>query len=223
MKRQVEENRSDIEEMKEALRNKTTYAEALKGVEQETGSIKREMESMKNEMRKVENKSRVSTLTASGSLSVEPAISEMQERERRACNLLLFGVPEKREDVREIRHEKERQVVAGLIKQLDRDTPVDGLRFHRIGRFDDGKVRPVKVIFPTKEAAVRVLRLKNKLPAGNIYIKYDQTPAQREFLKGLMRELQQRKEGGEDDLRVRYRNGVPRIIKQRQPVPAPKN
>lgn len=222
LKSQMEELRSEIEQLKEMVGAKQSYADVVKSVEQETHSIKGELENMKARMNE-KVAAAEEAMNFRTPLNVEPAILEMQERERRACNLLIFGLSECKEDKREQRMAKERQTVVGLISQLSEDSPVDQIKQYRIGKYDVDRVRPVKVVFPSKEEAIKVLRVKNKLSSQGVYIKYDQTPSQRAFLKDLMAELHRREQSGERDIAISYYNGIPKIVKHRAGKHAPKN
>lgn len=222
LKLQMSELRNEVEKLKESVNTKLSYADALKNVEQETRSIKGELENVKTRFSETENAAKTSQGVES-SINIEPAIAEMQERERRACNLLLFGFKESKEENREKRQAEERQAVTTLIGHLSERLPVEHIKLHRLGRFSKDKVRPVRVIFPSKEEALRVLRARKNLPQQDVYIKYDQTPSQREFLRGLVAELKRRQQCGEENLRIKYIGGIPRIIRQRATETAPKN
>ena len=51
-----------------------------------------------------------------------------------------------------------------------------------------------------------------KLGTGK-YVKLDQTPAQREYLGKVLKELADRKSKGETDIKIKYINNIPKIIK----------
>ena len=46
-----------------------------------------------------------------------------------------------------------------------------------------------------------------------MYIKYDQTSMQRSYLKNLLQDLQKGTDNGETDLKIKYFNGTPKIVK----------
>lgn len=47
---------------------------------------------------------------------------------------------------------------------------MDQIKQNRIGKYDVDKVRPVKVVYPSKEEATKVLRVKNRLSPQGVYI-----------------------------------------------------
>lgn len=78
-------------------------------------------------------------------------------------------------------------------------------------------MRPLKVLFQSREEAQQILKNKNKLAHTDKYLKYDQTKSQREYLKSVLEELEARKASGETGLKIKYVNSIPRIIKMREP------
>lgn len=219
---QINELRKDVDQLKKSVESKPSYADVLKDVEKETSSIKGEIETMKVKM-DVRPDAMGTVPGVETSSNVASAIIEMREREKRACNLLVFGLPESKEENREGRKADEKQRVTDIIKQLDKNSSTEQIKMHRLGRYGEDKVRPVKVIFPSKEEALKVLRAKHDIQRQNIYIKYDQTPSERAFLRDLTVELQRRTQNGEANLGIKYIDGIPRIIRKRAAKPAAKN
>lgn len=75
-----------------------------------------------------------------------------------------------------------------------------------------GKCRSLRVIFPTSDAALHVIKNKSKLINSKIKISSDNTKMQLEHLQNLRTELQQRQINGESNLTIKYVKGVPKII-----------
>lgn len=99
---------------------------------------------------------------------------------------------------------------------MNSDTPKP-IKIFRIGKYDAGKSRRVKVCYETTGPAKLLLRNKDKLPK-DIKIFSDQTPAQHKYLQELKDELSRRQANGESDIIIKYINGTPAITKT-----APKN
>lgn len=171
-----------------------------------------EVVALKGRVDKFESQVNTVPSVAAGT-SVEPAISEIQEREKRACNVLIFGIEERTEKSREERLSKEIESVRNLLSQSTIDVSPDGVRVHRLGAYSAEKRRPIRVEFPERGLALRVLKCKSKLDSNGVYIKSDKTNAQRKYLKQIVEELNERKTKGEENLRIKYINNVPKIIK----------
>ena len=109
---------------------------------------------------------------------------------------------------------QEKECIENVLKEVDKDVKVNDLKLMRLGKYDPQKVRPIKVIFPTKEEALKILKQKNKLSKDNeVYIKSDQTTEQRKYLKSVIQELEDRKVKGEINLKIKYILGTPKIVK----------
>ena len=92
-----------------------------------------------------------------------------------------------------------------------------GVRVKRMARYSPGKVRPIIASFQTTSEVLQILKSKNKLRGRNIYIKSDQTTYQRQYLKDLIKTMEERKKKGEVDLKIGYYNGMPKIMKSLVP------
>ena len=98
---------------------------------------------------------------------------------------------------------------------------MENLSFHRVGKYNDGKNRPIKITLPTKEEALALLKTKSRIPKdATYYLKSDRTKMEKDFLKKVVDELNDRKTRGEQDIKIRYYNNIPRIVKYRS---IPKN
>lgn len=229
----------ELKKMLNSLQEKPSYSEVLKNVQKdgqrlraeitaireavEKSDFDSELESAKESARKL--KEEVEGLRAAarggssskGSLSpVEPAVQEMLERGARASNLLLFGMKESEGRNREERSKHEKEAVRRVIGGISEGFNVESVKIFRLGKYSEGKLRPIKVSFSTREEAIRVLRQKSKLSGtDSVYIKADMTLAQRQYLKQLLAELEERRKQ-EHDLVLRYINGVPKIVQSRR-------
>lgn len=143
----------------------------------------------------------------------ESIINEVAERQRRATNILIFNAPESTSGSGEARRGDDLELFAGVVSDLG--ITVSGCKAIRLGRPAENRPRPLKVILPSSADAMHILRNKNKLKLRpRMHVVSDQTPLQREFLASLKRVLQERTEGGEKDLIIKYVKGVPTIMKK---------
>lgn len=187
-----------------------TYAEIVEKIDKKSKQIQEELQ--KKLPLSVENQK------ARSVESTENVISEMAERENRKRNILVFGVKESTGTTQQDRIKTELETVKRMIRQVDNEVPLTDLRVFRLGAYNENRIRPIKVLFPTKDEALKVLRNKNKVPEGALwYIKYDQTSMERAHLKQVLATLEERKIKGETNLKVKYMNGVPKIVKGLEP------
>ncbi|KAL3269274.1 hypothetical protein HHI36_008352 [Cryptolaemus montrouzieri] len=103
----------------------------------------------------------------------------MREREKRSSNIILFGVKESRGDL-----DHDFNQAKAIIESLNSHIPDINIKVSRIGEPTDNKIRPLRATFNTPYEAKQILRIKRNLNnKDGIYIKSDQTPMQRQFLK----------------------------------------
>lgn len=151
--------------------------------------------------------------TSQPAVNVEAIIDEIEERNRRASNVIMFGVPELHADGDEPTSVEARKIfdqeqVEKALASLPE--PVAPVALIRLGKPQPGSgPRPIKLVLPNRKAAIQVLKNGKKL--RGVTAKNDLTPCQRDHLKNLRRELTQRIEKGEDNLTIRYVNNKPII------------
>lgn len=149
--------------------------------------------------------------------SVIPAVSEMQEREKRKRNVLLFGVRESELKSAQERKTDEKERVKGIIRDLNAGVSLENIQVFRLGKYAGDRVRPIKVVFESGDYALAVLKGRSSIKEDGVYIKSDQTPLQRQHLSELVATLNRRRDDGEADLTIKYIGGIPKIIKKRLP------
>lgn len=217
LEKRVEELEQEIQELKGAVKSsKQSYADILKSSKDQSNLFENNIKKLEE---KVEVIASVENIPVANSLSyLEPTIHELREREQRETNILIFGVKEPAKANREERIACEKTVVTNILKKVD-ETVTEEITITRLGKYEEQKVRPIKVSFPNKSDALNILRQKKKLDNyDNIYIKADLTVSQRKYLHLILSELETRTKAGETDLRVRYVNSVPKIVKVKSAV-----
>jgi hypothetical protein len=91
------------------------------------------------------------------------------------------------------------------------------LKLFRLGGLGSNKVRPLKVIFPSKELASTFVNDFNigkrnaKANSISIAVVRDRTLLERKHIRRVYTELEERKKNGESNIMVKYRNGIPSI------------
>lgn len=140
----------------------------------------------------------------SGQLSApqkEELIEECVDRSIRAANVIVFNVPESKDN-------NDVDQVNDVLEQIDPSAvacPDDVTRF---GKSTQNKPRPIKITFRKTEMAKMVLRKSSTLKGtkfSNIIISNDRTPAQQEYYRNLKIELTERINNGEN-LTIKYLN-----------------
>ncbi|KAG8295549.1 hypothetical protein J6590_108319 [Homalodisca vitripennis] len=151
----------------------------------------------------------------------ETIIEEMNDRAKRARNVLLHNIPEcKSHDVK-VRIASDKEVVDKLIQAA---APVcsKSVKVIRVGKPNMRKPRPMKIIFNNDAEAQSFTTLFDedairKLDPvfADISISRDRTLQERKYLQSLRSELDRRTNNGEKGLTIKYRNGIP-VITQNQ-------
>lgn len=150
-------------------------------------------------------------------VNMSTVIAEMSERERRACNVIVVGVPESASDNVDARKTHDESFVRDLLGTVTGEPATAGtvVTLFRLGRRDPTgpKPRPIKIVFKSRQDARKVL--KNKAKSRNARIYDDKTPIQMRELEEMRQRLKIRLDKGEVDLTIKFINGEPKIVKQK--------
>lgn len=138
-------------------------------------------------------------------------LSELNERERRRTNIMLFNIPESRSSAIKDRIADDLQAARQVIDSLEINTDIR--RAIRMGRPGDN-IRPLKLTLSSREDVLKCLRNRDKLKDTNFRISSDLTHMQRTHMNELREELDRRTNGGERNLTIKYVNDVPRIVRK---------
>lgn len=87
-------------------------------------------------------------------------IEELSEREKRATNVILFGVPEG--DNKELCNQRENEKVVNLLQKMNQNILTNEIKLHRLGKPEMGKIRSIKIMLKDKHVAREVLRKKER-------------------------------------------------------------
>lgn len=240
IKKAMEESQEDLKKTKKqgdetakSLAKLKTDVESLKSSmerrKRENETIKEDITNIKKEITKVDEKipgvsyadalkkleKRVDTIKASeGSVAetgIEPTLFELKERERRANNILFFGVDEPNGP----QHVDDKETIASLYTKMNLRMP-ENARVFRLGSEAPNKKRPIKVLLSSRHEALEALK-KRKILEDNVpgvYLKCDQTENQRKYLRQVLADLEQKKNEGKLNLIIKYVNGIPRITEK---------
>jgi predicted transcriptional regulator len=122
---------------------------------------------------------------------VNAAKIELKESEKRAKNVLIFGIPRSSKHEAEERKEDDRAMVVGILNELGAAVkPSDIYRFNSSRSGVNDKPPPILVKFNTVEERTRTLKVAIKLrdlPNRNgVFINADMTPGERDYHKKLV-------------------------------------
>ena len=93
---------------------------------------------------------------------VNDLMKEQQEREKRESNLLIFNLPESTATEKEAYVTEELEKFKEICHEIE--TTCDGVsKLFRIGKKNEGKIRPLKVCFNTKKEATSIRLAAYKL------------------------------------------------------------
>lgn len=156
--------------------------------------------------------------SAPSGAELEDVVREVMDRQARRNNLVLFGVPEQSSaQTGEQRGVGDRAVITDILAKVKPGYQFQFQKFHRLGRLNQVAVRPrpLKIVFNEEADVHDIIRnakiLRTIAEHNNVVISYDRTPKQLELYQSLKRELDDRLSKGETNLKIRYRNGVPKI------------
>lgn len=144
-------------------------------------------------------------------LKNEELISEIQERNARAKNIVIVGIPQSKSSISIERYEHDKKEILKLTSTMYAECP-EPEKIFRLGKPKTDGTRPLKVCHKSEEIAKTLLRNRST-KFENIKIFSDQTVGQRKYLQNLKIELQTRTTNGETDLHVKYVKGTPKIVK----------
>lgn len=147
----------------------------------------------------------------------EELMDEIDQRSRRKGNLILFGVPEQNPTVPvESQMESEKAEVNKILNLINSEVAVPHVNIKRLGTFNGARSRPIKVFLGDENLVRGYIQrsnvLKNLRAYKKVYCSYDRTQRQLNFYKEVKKELLQRQEAGETNIRIKYFRGVPKIV-----------
>lgn len=149
-----------------------------------------------------------------GVQGMDEIMAEFGERQRRARNLMIFGVPEGPGGSEAERKAADESYVAEMFSCLDVHPTASGIS--RVGKLGEGKIRPIKVTLPSEDQVAVILRRVRKLRDRAVYervrVSFDQTPRQQQHYRSLKAQLAVRLANGESNLKIRHVSGIPTIV-----------
>lgn len=107
--------------------------------------------------------------------------------------------------------------------EITGDDTVTDLDCFRLGKYDvnRSRPRPIKIHFKDEQQAKKILQtvrtktaqIQNDRQLKNVGVSIDRTPLQLSYLQSVKNDLRQRINNGEDNIRIKFIQGVPQIVK----------
>lgn len=187
----------------------------FKDIKDLVGSLQTQIDSLKEQLNMHVNALKSTSIQQTLSDdNFEDVVREVEERNKRKRNIIIYGLPEPPTNA----PDGDREAVTSLLDFLQPNIAATDLHVHRLGRIDPSnqRVRPIRVrMSDEKDVAVLVRsakKLKDSQSFNRVYVSVDRTPRQQEHYKRIRLQLRERMDGGEKDLRIRYVNNVPKIV-----------
>ncbi|KAL1447087.1 hypothetical protein WDU94_006591 [Cyamophila willieti] len=143
---------------------------------------------------------------------MDDVITEINERNKREKNVIIYDVKESESNDTNERKSHDDRKVKEMVTKLGLN-PVSIKNIIRLGKLDSNsnRDRPMKVTLSTKGEAIAIL--KNSREKQIMAVKNDLTPLQRSKLKTLQSKMKEKQDNGDLGWSIKYMNGVPQLIK----------
>lgn len=176
-------------------------AESILLLKNENAELKKELDFLKSNS--TNNKPIYDTFSRSVGFDLA---REMQDRDTKSRNILIFNVREYTNDIRAL--------VDNMLKSLKSNLPVTSV--DRLGKIGD-RPRSIRIVFESPNSVFSILKSKkilfNNPLRKDMWISTDLTPYQRHFLSTIKVE-RDRRNNSELKWRIIYKRGSPVLVQK---------
>ena len=146
---------------------------------------------------------------------------EINDRQARKRNIIIYGAQEQNASLpTNVRKNNEDDLISEIISTIAPTVPYDITTIHhlRLGRYNTANTRPrpIKITLSNEFQVHSIIKnahnLKKNARLSGISIAFDRTPKQQAHYKDVRTELQRRTASGENNLIIKYVQGLPKII-----------
>lgn len=164
---------------------------------------------------------RLATLESQSSSdsSLVSTIEEINQRKMRAKNIMVFGLGESVKGTAKDRTNDDVAKLRTILSAIDPTLDVNTFKLLRVGKSSRNKPRPIKVIVGCEASVQKITKTATReLLVGlgdefsHVSIGRDRTKLEAAHLNSLRAELSRRSDSGEENLTIKYINGIPKII-----------
>lgn len=217
-KRLCESQNAQFSELNESLGRLSSQVVDLKS---ENDKLQKIISSLSKRVQDLESAS--SSCRTSSADTIPNILQEITERERCSRSVIIRGAQESSSSILEDRVANDILKITEAIKPYFPELPSD-FKAIRLGKPSDRGPRPLKVFFQSKEIAHKlVIDFNTNIRATHtnnmrrsISVTRDRTPSEREAIRLVYADLENRKKNGESDLVIKYRDGFPYITPVRR-------
>lgn len=180
---------------------------------------------MKIELSLLKSNIQYNLTTSPAADPIPQLLQELSELDKCSCNIIVYvyGLSESSSSLPADRISDDFRLLSKFLKPLLGSLPFISKLFW-LGRVNEKGPRPLKVILPSKEIAVNLLsNFKTALlsrdsnePMFSLSITCDRTVPGRSHIRRVYSDLAERKNKDENNIMVRYVNGVPLVVDDRR-------
>lgn len=146
---------------------------------------------------------------------MEEIFEEIGEREKRAYNIMIYNIEESEEEIPSDRVKADKIKIKETLKLVGHDLKEDDIdRVIRIGKKMNSH-RPIKVCLRNTQVVKEILSRSYMLKNSTYSISADRTKMQMNHFKKIRNEFKNRVDSGEQDIKIKYVQGNPKIVKSK--------
>lgn len=183
---------------------------------QDINDLKAVIAELKNEVAELKSQNSVPSENNISNSVFNEIVHEVIERQKRIKNIIIYGIKENTSNDQNVRLNCDTTNVKNVLNFMSEDTNALDIKPIRLGKYlpNMGKPRPIKVVFKDEQIVHNIINKSRQLKNSEfsyVSISPDRTPKQIEYYKTLKNELNERKAKGENNLTIKYINGIPTI------------
>ncbi|CAH1986321.1 unnamed protein product, partial [Acanthoscelides obtectus] len=190
---------------------------SCRNINNQINDLKKLILSLQDDIKAIKGGNGATTHDPKDSFVFEELIEEINDRNSRKRNVIIFGLPEQDQaDVPQTRLTKDKSQVVDVLKVINLNVHANEVKPLRLGRFDQSKCRPIKLSLKDEDEVINVIRnaknLKNST-FNRVSISFDRTRKQIDHYKALQEELAVRNSEGSQKFKIKYINGTPKSLR----------
>ncbi|KAK9758989.1 hypothetical protein QE152_g285 [Popillia japonica] len=179
--------------------------------------LKAVIASLQEDIKALKSMAQTSESSYSTAVKTEEIIQEVLQREQRKNNIVVHGLAENVSKVRSDRILADQAAIQDVFDAIGIN--VVEFKHQRLGKFDPTKSenkRPIKDSLLSNNVVIDALKkskaLKETTNPSKIFITRDRTPFEQKLYNSARNELLERRSRGEQNIRIRFKNGIPQIV-----------
>lgn len=212
----VQNLRSEFEKVNKQL---VTLETKINNIEKENAILNTDNKNLRSKLNDLEQQIKNKNIPEDSGHNhqFDEIVQEINEREKRKRNVLIFGISEEHNSGNQTRANQDKQLVNRIFNSIS-ISESENISAIRVGKFDPNKnvPRPLKVTVSDESVVHDIIHKAKNLRSMNNYknvnISLDRTPRQIELYRAVKGQLSERIAAGETNLRIKYIRGVPKII-----------